>query len=130
MTMKGYCFLFKGVLSALIHILIILLVVPRSDVVHPFLVIQIPADGLLDAFFELQAGLPTQFLLELGRVDGIAQVVSGAVGDVGDEVEILALGTTEETVNRVDEHLDEVDVLPLVEATDVIGLGNLALMEK
>ena len=33
-------------------------------------------------------------------------------------------------VYGVNEHLDNVDVLPLVEAADVVGFGNLALMEN
>ena len=56
--------------------------------------------------------------------------MASAVGDEGDEVHILALLAAEETVDGVDEHLDDVDVLPLVEAADVIGVGNLSLMEN
>ena len=55
--------------------------------------------------------------------------MSGAVGDEGDEVHVLALFTSEQAVNCVDEHMDDVDVLPFVEAADVIGLGNLAFVE-
>ena len=51
------------------------------------------------------------------------------VGDVGDEVEIFSFLTTEEAVNGIDDYLDDVDVLPLVEATDVVGFGYFALME-
>ena len=52
-----------------------------------------------------------------------------AVGDVGYEVEVLALLASEQTVHGLDEHMNDVDVLPLVEATDVVGVGGLALME-
>ena len=52
-----------------------------------------------------------------------------AVGDVGDEVEVFALAAPEQTVDGVDYHADDVDVLPLVEAADVVGLGHLALVE-
>ena len=52
-----------------------------------------------------------------------------AVGDVGDEVEVLSLAAPEQTVDGVDYHADDVDVLPLVEAADVVGLGHLALVE-
>ena len=93
------------------------------------MVVEVPADGFFDAFLELEGGFPAEFALELGGVDGVAHVVAGAVGDVGDEVEVLAFGTAEEAVNGVDEDLDEVDVLPFVEAADVVGLGHLALVE-
>ena len=56
--------------------------------------------------------------------------MSGTIGNVGDEVHVLALLTTQQTINRINHHLDDVDVLPLVEASDIIGLGDLALMKN
>ena len=41
-------------LSVLIHVVVVLLVVARGDIVEPFLVVEIPADGLLNAFLELK----------------------------------------------------------------------------
>ena len=116
-------------LSFIIHLLIIPLVVARSDVVHPFLVVEVPADGALDAFLELERGLPAELALQLAAVYGVAHVVAEAVGDVGDEVEVLSLAAPEQTVDGVDYHADDVNVLPLVEAADVVGLGNLAFVE-
>ena len=52
-----------------------------------------------------------------------------AVGDVSDEVEVFAFLTTKKTVDGIDDDLDDVDVLPLVEATDVVGFGYLAIVE-
>ena len=112
-----------------VHVFVIPLVVAGGDVVHPGLVVEIPTDGALDAFLELQGGLPAQFALELGGVDGIAQVVTGTVGDIGDEVYVCAFGAAEQTVNGMDEDLDYIDVLPLVEATDVVCLGDGAFVE-
>ena len=51
--------------------------------IHPLLMVEIPTDGLLDTFLKLEAGFPTEFLLEFGRVDGIAHIVPLAIGDVG-----------------------------------------------
>ena len=116
-------------LSYLIHLLIIFLILAARDVVHPLLMFQIPADGLLYAFLELQTWLPPEFALEFGGVDGVAKVVAGAVGDVGDEVHVLALLTAEKAVDGVDDDLDDVDVLPFVEAADVVCLGNPAVVE-
>ncbi len=55
--------------------------------------------------------------------------MAGTVGDVGDEVLIFALLTAEQTVDGLDDDMNDVDILPLVEAADVIGVGNLTLME-
>ena len=55
--------------------------------------------------------------------------MSEAVGDVGDEVEVFAFFATKESVNGIDDDLDDVDVLPLVEAADVVGFCYLAIVE-
>src|SRR5574344_1259033 len=69
--------------AILVHVFVIILIVARGHVVEPLLVLEIPLHGLLDALFKLQAWLPTQFALQLGRIDGIARVVSKAVGHIG-----------------------------------------------
>ena len=53
-----------------------------------------------------------------------------AVGNEGDEVHVGALGTAEEAVDGGDEDLDEVDVLPLVETADVVGLSDFTFVEN
>ena len=52
-----------------------------------------------------------------------------AVSNVSDEVEVFSFFATKETVNGIDDYLDDVDVLPLVEASDVVGFGYFSLME-
>ena len=52
-----------------------------------------------------------------------------AVGNIGDQFQAVTLRIAKDTVDCLDHHLDQVDVLPLVEAADVVGLGNLAFME-
>ena len=46
-----------------IHILIILLIIPRSNIIHPVLVFQIPLHGLLYTLFKLQTWFPTKLRL-------------------------------------------------------------------
>ena len=121
--------LYVPLLSVPIHALIILLILSTRDVVHPLLMLQIPPHCFLYALLKLKAGLPAEFALELGGVDGVAKVVAGAVGDVGDEVHVLALLTAEKAVDSVDDDLDDVNVLPFVEAADVVCLGNPAVVE-
>ena len=53
-------------LSILVHVVIILLILTTGDVVHPLLVVEIPAYGLFNTLLELQAGFPTEFSLQFG----------------------------------------------------------------
>ena len=98
--------------------------------IHPFLVIQVPLYCFLNTLLKLQRWLPTQFLLQLARVDGVTHIVTLSVSYVSDEIHILAFLSAEQTVNSLDDHLDDIDVLPLVETTNVVGLGNLTLVEN
>ena len=116
-------------LPVLIHALVVLLVFARSYVVHPFLVLEVPADSFFDSFLELQAWLPSQFALELARVDGVPQIVACAVGDVRDKLLRRPLGVAQQPVHRPYDDPYQVDVLPLVEAPDVVRVGDLAPVE-
>ena len=98
--------------------------------IHPFLVIEIPFYGLLDTLLKLERWLPPQFLLQLSRVDGITHIVTLSVCYISDEIHILAFLSAEQSINSLDYHLDDVNVLPLVETADVIGLGYLTLVEN
>ena len=53
-----------------------------------------------------------------------------AVRHVGDEVQVLAFGATQEFIDSLDDDLDDVDVLPFVESAVVVRLGNLPVMEN
>lgn len=67
-----------------------LLVGPALDVLNPFGVFQIPLNRFADSSFEGFFWRPTQFALDLAGVDSVAQVVAGAVLDVGDELSVRA----------------------------------------
>ena len=97
--------------------------------VHPFLVVEVPAHGLFDAFLELQRGFPAQFVFQFARIDGIPQVVSGTVGDVGDELLAFAFGVAQEPIDGADDDFNQVDVLPFVESADIVGFGDAAFVE-
>ena len=56
--------------------------------------------------------------------------MTGTVGNEGYQVHILAFLTSQQTIDSLDNNLNDVDVLPLVEASDVVGIGNLTLMEN
>ena len=55
--------------------------------------------------------------------------MSKSVGYVCDEIHILAFLASEQTIDGINYHLDDVDVLPLVESSDVVCLSHLSLME-
>lgn len=78
----------------------------------------------------MERGFPAEFALKFGGVDGIAHVVAFAVGNVGYEVEVSTFGTAEEAVNSVYDDLNDVDVLPFIETTDVVGVSHLAFVEN
>ena len=51
------------------------------------------------------------------------------VGDVSYQIHIFAFIASQKAVNSSYQNLDDVDVLPLVEASDIIGLGNFSSVE-
>ena len=83
--------------------------------IHPFLVLEIPFYGLLDSLLKLERWLPTQFLLQLSRVNGITHIVTLSVCNISNEIHILAFLSAEQSIHGLDYHLDDIDVLPLVE---------------
>lgn len=62
---------------------------------------------------------PAELALELGRVDGVAAVVAGAVGD---PVEVLGV-----LPHRLEDHAQDRDVVPLAVGADEVGLPHAAL---
>ena len=115
--------------AAGVHFVVVAEVVAGGDGVEPFGVVEVPADGFLYPFLELQRGFPSELALELAGVDGVAHVVALAVGDVGDEAVGVAFGVSEQAVDGADYYPYQVDVLPFVEASDVVGLGGGATVE-
>ena len=98
--------------------------------IHPFLVLEIPFYSLLDTLLKLERWLPTEFLLQFSRVDGITHIVTLSISNVSYQIQVSTLRATEQTVNSLDNHLDDIDVLSLVETADVVSLGNRTLVEN
>ena len=116
-------------LTLAVHLFVVGLIVTRGYIVEPLLVLEIPLHGLFYSFLELERGFPAKSCLKLARVDGVTGIMAKAVGNVGDEVEVFTFFATEEPVNCIYHYLDDVDVLPLIEAANVVGFGYFALME-
>ena len=98
--------------------------------IHPFLVIEIPLHRFFNPLLKLERWLPSQFLLQLSRVDGITHIMTLSISNVSYQIQVSTLRATEQSIHGLDNHLDDIDVLPLVETADVVSLGNLILVEN
>ena len=88
----------------------------------PGLVGDVPVDGGLEPLGEVGVGRPpAELALELGRVDSVAAVVAGAVGD---PVEVLGVAA-----HRLEDHAQDGDVVLLAIGPDEVGLPHAALGE-
>ena len=98
--------------------------------IHPFLVLEIPLYRFFDTLLKLERWLPAEFLLELARIDGVTHIVPLSVCYISNQIQVSTLRATEQSIHGLDYHLDDIDVLPLVETADVVSLGNLTLVEN
>ena len=88
----------------------------------PGLVGHVPVNRLLEPLGEVDVRRPpAELALELGGVDGVAAVMAGAVGD---PVEVLGVAP-----QRLEDHAQDRDVVPLAVGADEVGLPHAALGE-
>ena len=88
----------------------------------PGLVLDVPVDGGPQALGEVGVSRPpAQLALELGRIDGVAAVVAGAVGD---PVEVLGVAA-----HGLEDHAQDRDVVLLAVGAYKVGLPHAALRE-
>ena len=111
----------KTVLNHSLVVIVVVLVFAGDDVFPPLPVFQIPGNGLLDAVGKLGLRQPAQLGMDLGGVDGIAHIVALPVCHIGDQALRLAQGLAND--------LDDVDILHLVVAADVVDLAHTALVD-
>ena len=52
------------------------------------------------------------------------------ISNVSDQVYILTFLATKQAIHSPNHHLDDIDILPLIETTDIISIRNLTLMEN
>ena len=68
-----------------VHSLIVGLILSTDDLLPPVAAGQVPVDRLLDAIGKFRLWQPTELVVYLRRIDGIAHIVSLAVGHEGDQ---------------------------------------------
>src|SRR5690554_292096 len=103
---------------------------PGEHTIHPFLVAQVPAYGLGEPFLKLQGGFPTQFAAQFFGVNGVALIVSRTVLHKGDEAGRITLRPVQLLIHHLAKQVNEVDVLPFVEAANVVGLAHFSLVKN
>ena len=54
----------------------------------------------------------------------------GTVGYIGNQMFTCTFGIAQQTVNRLDNHFDKVNVFPFIETTYIIGIRYFSLMEN
>lgn len=104
-----------------VHFFIVVLIFTGNNVLPPLLIVQIPLNGLFDTVCKLCLRQPAQFVVDLGRVDGIAHIVALTVGDIGNQTLRLA--------QFLADQLDNVDVLHLVVAAHIVDFADLAVVD-
>ena len=84
--------------------------------------VAVPVDGVGQAVLEVgEPGLPAELVAELARVDGVAQVVPGPVGDL-----LVGVPRLPEQLEDQTQHLT---VVLLAVGTDQVGLAAAATLE-
>ena len=105
----------------------------------PVAMFEVPAHRLPNPFFEPVARLPAELGADLGRVDGVAAVVAGSVGNEGLQVAVSAKAARRERrvlrrrqnlLESGADALDGVDIRLLVLAAEVVLLSDPALLEN
>src|ERR1700693_5887049 len=85
--------------------------------------VEIPAHRLREPGGERLARAPAELLSDLRRIDRIAAVVPGPVGDEGDEAPVAAFARAN-LLQRVAQGMHDLEVAPLGIGPDVVGLAG------
>src|ERR1700678_1793661 len=87
----------------------------RSYFLYPGLVIQIPAHRLAQSRSKGLLRPPPQLTLSLSSVDGVAAIVAGTVGDVGEQLRMRPMRRVrQKLIQQRAQHLDGVQIGLLV----------------
>ncbi len=93
----------------------------------PRLILQIPLHGFANTGLKGVSGTPAEFAVDFRGINGITTIMTGAVGDEGDEAAGVSTDFRLKLVDEIAHELHEVKVRLLVVAADVVGLAELAV---
>ena len=85
---------------------------------------------MLKSFFKGNGGFPAEFGFEFTRVNGVAFVVAGTIGNVGNELFGAAGGAPKFAVEEAAKEPDQLNVGPFVEAANVVRLAEVPVVEN
>src|SRR5436190_2100446 len=104
------------------------IVASRLDAVTPLAVLEIPDDGVAQPAFKAVTRRPSELAANLARVDGIAAIVAGAIGDKRFQ-RVTTRRLTPQFVEQIADAIDDLQVGPLAAATDIILFARPPLLQ-
>src|SRR6202789_4016348 len=99
-------------------------VTSAGHVLHPLLVLKIPANGFANSGFKRFLRPPTQFAFNLPRIHGIAPVVSRAVLHEGDQFASRPSRPRRHFIHDIANRVHDLQVGLLIPTADVVGLSR------
>ena len=102
---------------------------PGEQRFPPDAVFHVPGDRRGKALVETVLRRPPQFGVELRKIDRVAEVVAGPVGNESHELAMLQAGARARPVERIADRVDHIDIAPLGIAADIVGLAHTAAFQ-
>ena len=84
---------------------------------------EVPIDGARQPFFDRHGWLPAQLVADAAGVDGVTQIMAGAVGDEADQP-IMGCARGAAFVEQRADHAHQIDIAPLVTKITLIFDAN------
>src|SRR2546425_2773160 len=97
-----------------------------QNLVHPLLIIQIPAHRFTNALLEFVGWGPAELILNLGGVDGVSAVVAGPIFYEGDEFSRTSPPFRRPFVGQNADDFKQPDVRPFVIAAAIVSFAQRA----
>src|SRR5262249_39657658 len=98
----------------------------------PCLVRKIPGDRLLERRLKCRSRLPVKLVHELAAVESIAQIVSGSIGNEGDQLTARSFSRkrTSKVVQQIADHCRYIDVATFIVAADIVAFAHSPAAQK
>ena len=100
------------------------------SIIKQYLFVCISDKRTFKTFSKFNGGLPPQFIFNLGGINGITQVVTGAVLYVSNQFGRFSFGPAQFAIHNFTKLVNEFNILPLIISANVIGFSQSALIER